>query len=322
MPTLKKLISSFCKKHDTTLPWAARAAADLGWNVHLSEPPPYNARDTPKQGGRAVLWKKTLNIGKSCMLPLQSRGIHSHRNCQITFPHLSIMSAYGPAKACDRKWFSEVMFDSHASQKLCQMVIGDFNWGNPYDHLIPESWNMATPKTTTHSGTVPTRALCTHPVQQVQVTPLPGIPSYLAVLYKVRSPLASERPETHRMRPRRCASFSWNATSGISNAQLDHIISEVNYACPHLDASHSLVDRWRQWHSRVNLKSLSEMDMLKKHPRPNGHKDRYPLLDPVIHSLLTDLGKVCFTVGCLGCTGLLLNLVGRVFTTTCMCQVT
>ena len=138
----------------------------------------------------------------------------------------------------------------------------------------------------------------------------------------MRSPLASERPETHRMRPRRCASFSWNATSGISNAQLDHIISEVNYVCPHLDASHSLVDRWRQWHSRVNLKSLSEMDMLKKHPRPNGHKDRYPLLDPVIHSLLTDLGKVCFTVGCLGCTGLLLNLVGRVFTTTCMCQVT
>ena len=161
------------------------------------------------------------------------------------------MSAYGPAKACDRKWFSEVMFDSHASQKLCQMVIGDFNWGNPYDHLIPESWNMATPKATAHSGTVPTRALCTHPVQQVQATPLPGIPSHLAVLYKVRSPLASERPETHRMRPRRCASFSWNATSGISNAQLDHIISEVNHVCPHLDASHSLVDPWRQWHSRV-----------------------------------------------------------------------
>ncbi|CAL1144536.1 unnamed protein product, partial [Cladocopium goreaui] len=59
---------------------------------------------------------------------------------------------------------------------------------------------------------------------------LEGIPSYLAVLYKVRSPLASERPETHRM-------------------------------------------------------------------RPNGQKDRYPLLDPVIHSLLTDLRKVCFTVG-------------------------
>lgn len=38
-----------------TLPWAARAAADLGWNIHLSEPPPYNARDTPKQGGTAVL---------------------------------------------------------------------------------------------------------------------------------------------------------------------------------------------------------------------------------------------------------------------------
>ena len=184
-----------------------------------------------------------MNLGKSCFLASQNSTSNKHRDCQISFPGLSVMSAYGPAKACDPKWFSEITFASHASQKLCQLIVGDFNWGDRYDPLIPADWHMATP---------PSRALSTHPVQQTDACPLPVFPPSLAVLFKVRLPLNGHSSVPHqKQRLRKCATFRWTARSGLSDADLKDILFEADKKYPLLDPTVPLASRWRQWHKRV-----------------------------------------------------------------------
>lgn len=219
--------------------WLIGLTQKMGWGVACSSPPPRNTVGTTRQGGTAILWKRSLGRVTIARGPC-------HRSIAAKFANVCFFSIYGHAQKYDAKWCDDfVDWQRVVAAGVPSVMIGDWNWKPQYMRHFNDSANLAEAnKATTSADSKPTRCVVEFgSATELSASPVEGIKQHYLVAYSVDLKV----PTRQLTRLRKTALYEWtNHACGIDET------AEIMFrATPLAPASAPLRERWESWHERA-----------------------------------------------------------------------
>ncbi|CAK0871571.1 unnamed protein product, partial [Prorocentrum cordatum] len=258
-------------------PWLIKLAAQFGWGVACSDPPPTDVRGSTTQGGTAILWRRSA--GKITVYRSSSLG---HRAVAIRTANAAYVSGYGPAQG-DAAWLVRAM---GWTQDLADtsVLFGDLNWKPGYCREACAGWQAATPcGPTTTAGSTPSRLLVwggdpEHEPSHLSNTFVEGIPYHSLSIFT----LTVEEQHRQLYRLHHTAEYQAHKLSFITDAEIEAIMESCDQVTPKPMATEPFVNRWRAWHARAEhaLKEATTKKWTACSRKPEREKGSMPTCRP------------------------------------------
>ena len=218
-------------KHSDECAWGKAICSSAGWLSAFSKPPPLarnlsSGLDQAKlnrvtQGGTLIIWRRGLGRAKRHLFPFQSR---PDRAVLVKWANFAVVAAYGP-QSPDGLWFNALT--DWANSFSCPVAcIGDFNWKQAYEQLLPTAWRLWRWEQQTVLGTQPSAIIANFPVKLGGTQFIPGLHHHGFLHAYLEVPT----PEVQLRRLRRSAQF---VKSGCDTSdKIDDVSEQVNLGTP------------------------------------------------------------------------------------------